>query len=416
MANNIPTVFIILGATGDLISKKIVPALFHLFEKNKLPKMLRIIGFSRRNLTDEDFKKNIVEMLAKHHNVYGKKDTIEKFLRHFSYQQGNFNNSKSYQDLARILGRIDGEWRVCSNKLFYLAIPPQYNEAIIQNLKSFGLTIPCSPEEGWTRVIVEKPFGKDLKTAEALDQLLGKLFKEEQIYRIDHYLAKDMLQNILSFRFSNNLLEESWNNKFIEKIEIRLLEKIGVEQRGAFYDGLGALRDVGQNHLLQMLALILMDFPGSFEVDKVRNKRFEVLQTLEIPTADQIYKETFRAQYTGYKKIKGVNPTSKTETYFRIKTFLTSSRWRGIPIILESGKRMKKQIKEIVVTFKHKTPCLCRLGKHFKNQVVFQLEPQEKVKISFLSKKPGLEMEIQERNFHFTYRKKSKKSQYVEEY
>src|SRR3990167_4776892 len=132
MTKNIPTVFVILGATGDLISKKIVPALFHLFEKNKLPKMLRIIGFSRRNLTDEDFKKNIVEMLAKHHNVYGKKDTIEKFLRHFSYQQGNFNNSKSYQDLARILGRIDGEWRVCSNKLFYLAIPPQYNEAIIQ--------------------------------------------------------------------------------------------------------------------------------------------------------------------------------------------------------------------------------------------------------------------------------------------
>lgn len=416
MANNIPTVFVILGATGDLIGKKIVPALFHLFEKNKLPRMLRIVGFSRRNLIDADFKKNVIEMLAKHHDVYGNKKNIEQFLRHFSYQQGNFNDGKSYTALARVLGRIDGEWKVCANKLFYLATPPHYNETIFKFLKSSGLTIPCSPEEGWTRVIVEKPFGKDLQTAETLDLLLGKLFKEEQIYRIDHYLAKDMLQNILSFRFSNNLLEESWNNKFIDKIEIRLLEKIGVEKRGAFYDGLGALRDVGQNHLLQMLALILMDFPGSFAVEKVRTKRYEILKTLEIPLADQIYKDTFRAQYADYKKIAGVNPSSNSETYFKLKTYLNSSRWRGVPVILESGKKMKNQVKEIVVTFKHKIPCLCPPEKHFKNQVMFQLEPQEKIEISFLSKKPGLEMEIQEKDFHFTYRKRSKKSQYVEEY
>ncbi len=416
MANNIPTVFIIFGATGDLIGKKIVPALFHLFQKDKLPKMLRIIGFSRRDIVDEDFRKNVIKMLAKHHDLKDNKQEVDKFLKHFSYHQGNFKGLKSYENLAKILGRIDNEWKACSNKLFYLATPPQYNETIFKHLKASGLTIPCSPEEGWTRVIVEKPFGKDLETAEALDMLLGKLFKEEQIYRIDHYLAKDMLQNILSFRFSNNLLEDSWNNKLIEKIEIRLLERIGVEDRGQFYDGIGALRDVGQNHLLQMIALVTMDDPGSFEVEKVRNRRYEILQTLEIPNSKQIQEEMFKAQYKGYRDIKGVKPNSNTETYFKIKAYLTSLRWRGVPIILESGKRMKKQIKEIVVTFKHKTPCLCPPGKHFKNQVIFQLEPKEKIEISFLSKKPGLDMEIQERDFHFTYRKRSKKSQYVEEY
>ena len=225
-----------------------------------------------------------------------------------------------------------------------------------------------------------------------------------------------MLQNILSFRFANNLLEQNWNNKYIEKIEIRLLEKIGVEHRGSFYDGLGALRDVGQNHLLQMLALVTMDDPGSFEVNKVRSKRAEILEKLELPTLAYIIQETVRAQYKEYKNIKGVSSISKTETYFKIKTLLNSSRWQGVPIFLESGKRMKKQIKEIAITFKHKTPCLCPPGHHFKNQVVFQIEPQEKIEISFLSKKPGLDMEIQEKDFHFTYRKRSKKSQYVEEY
>lgn len=414
--NNIPTVFIIFGATGDLIGKKIVPALYHLFQKDKLPKLLHIVGFSRRDIKSDDFRRSIVDMLSHHHDVHRNKETTKKFLNHFSYHKGNFKELKSYKNLAKILGRIDGEWKTCSNKLFYLATPPQYNETIFKYLKSSGLTIPCSPEEGWTRIIVEKPFGKDLKTAEALDVLLGKLFKEEQIYRIDHYLAKDLLQNILSFRFSNNLFEESWNNKFIEKIEIRLLEKIGVEHRGAFYDGLGALRDVGQNHLLQMLALVTMDFPGSFDIEKVRNKRFEILQTLEIPTSQTILLDSFRAQYEGYRAIKGVKSNSRSETYFKIKTHLDSSRWRGVPIFLESGKRMKKQTKEIVVTFKHKSPCLCPPGKHFKNQVVFQLEPQEKIEISFLSKKPGLDMEIQERNFYFLYRKRSAKSQYVEEY
>ena len=415
MANQIPTVFIIFGATGDLMGKKIVPALFHLFQLGKLHKFFRIIGFARKAFTKEAFQKYIANLIPKQEQI-SKKRLVAEFVQYFSYHQGDFHNMKSYMTLAQSLGHIDGEWRICSNKLFYLAVPPQYTESIFKNLSVSGLTIPCGPDGGWTRVIVEKPFGHDLKTAEALDLLLGTLFKEEQLYRIDHYLAKDMLQNILNFRFANNLLEDAWNNKNIEKIEIRLLEKLGVEERGQFYDGLGTLRDVGQNHLLQMLALITMDNPGTYDADAVRRKRYEILHTLRTLQEKDIIRHTYRAQYIGYRKVEGVAQGSKTETFFNLRLFLDSPRWRGVPVFLESGKRMKKQLKEIVVTFRHSLPCLCPPGKHYKNSVKFQIEPQEKIQINFVSKKPGLEAGIQEKSLSFLYRNKSKKMQYVEEY
>lgn len=416
-ANNIPTILVIFGATGDLMVKKIVPALFHLYTKQKLPKMFRIVGFARRPLTDQEFHNHVDEILTKHH-VDENDPRVKEFFKYFYYHQGTFENPKDYESLAKNLGRIDGEWKVCANKLFYLATPPQYNESIFNNLHDSGLTIPCSPEEGWTRVIAEKPFGRDLKTAEELDLLLAKLFKEEQIYRIDHYLAKEMLQNILSFRFSNNLLESSWNNKFIEKIEIKLLEKIGVEDRGVFYDGIGALRDVGQNHLLQMLALVTMENPKKFDADTVRSYRAALLKQLKIPDEQEIKNFTFRAQYEGYRKINGVDPNSMTETYFKIRAFIDSPRWQGVPILMESGKRLKESIKEIVITFKHASPCLCPPGitEHYKNQIKFSLEPEEKITISFLSKKPGLEMQVEPRTLDFTYRMRETKVQYVEEY
>lgn len=405
---SIPTVLVIFGATGDLVNKKIVPALFHLFLKKKLPKLFQIIGFSRRGLSDKTFSEFIAEILQKYYDTELSQETVAKFSQLFLYHKGNFRRKKDYQELAKILGQIDGEWRVCSNKLFYLAVPPQNYKTIFKNLAASGLTVPCGPEEGWTRILVEKPFGHNARTAKELDFLLAKLFKEEQIYRIDHYLAKEMLQNILSFRFSNNLLEQNWNNKHIEKIEIKLLEKIGVEQRGAFYDGLGALRDVGQNHLLQMLALVTMDRPVNFDATTIRAERAKILQSLKKPDKEKIEKHSFRGQYKTYKNIKGVHKDSKTETYFKVRAFLESDRWQGVPIFLESGKRLQNQLKEIVITFKH-------VGRH-KNKVIFQLEPEEKIKIFFLAKKPGLEMEVESREFDFTYRKRTEKVQYVEEY
>ena len=413
---NIPTILVAFGATGDLMSKKIVPALFHLFNKRQLPRFFKIVGFSRRDLSDKEFQNSIIKIISKRKDIKASGSHLNSFYNLFSYQQGKFSNKDDYQNLNDALSKIDKKWGVCSNKLFYLAVPPQFYEVIFNNVASSGLTIPCGPEEGWTRVIVEKPFGKDLKSAQQLDNLLNKLFKESQLYRIDHYLAKEMLQNILTFRFSNNIFKKSWDNKLIERIDIKLLERIGVEDRGSFYDDIGALRDVGQNHLLQMLALITMEHPGKFDADSIREKRREILDTLHIPSQSDIKKDTLRAQYKGYRSIKGVNPHSKTETYFKLRASLTSPRWEGVPITLESGKRFKNPIKDITLTFRHPAPCLCPPDKHYNNKIIFHLEPKEGIAIQFWSKKPGLQMEIEERRFDFLYRSREQKSQYTEEY
>ena len=406
---------VILGATGDLMTRKIVPALFNLYEKGKLPLLTHIIGFSRRQIDDQGFRKIIKEMILNHHGSKAKREKVGKFLHLLSYQQGSFNDIKQYRELGRRLGNIDGVWKTCANKLFYLAVPPVFYQTIFNRLAKTGLTLPCGPDEGWTRVLVEKPFGHDADTAKKLDESLARLFKEEQIYRIDHYLAKEMLQNIVSFRFGNNLLEKSWDRRSIEKVEIRLWEKIGVEKRGKFYDGVGALRDVGQNHLLQMLALVAMDKPDDFTSESIRARRAEVLSFLRPPR--NIERETYRAQYKRYRQIQDVDQNSTTETYFKIKLFLESKRWHDVPFILESGKRMGEAKKEIVVTFRHLYPCLCPPGQeHKRNKVVFTLEPSEGVNISFFSKKPGLDYAVEERKFDFALRPAEAHVQYVEEY
>lgn len=410
-----PTILVIFGATGDLMAKKIMPALFHLFQKGALPTMFKVVGFSRQGFSSEDFRKHVFNSLTARKDVNVK--TCRDFCEFFSYQIGEFQKESDYLALSSSLNKIDEEWGVCSNKLFYLAVPPRFYENIFNHLALSGLTKPCSPEEGWTRIIVEKPFGNDLKTAKKLDDLLSKLFREIQIYRIDHYLAKEMLQNILAFRFSNNLFENDWGNQLIESIHIRLLEKIGVEDRGSFYDGVGALRDVGQNHLLQMLALVTMDYPGNFGADAIRKSRAKVLNFLEIPSTGEAQNNSFRAQYDGYQKISGVASDSETETYFKVRVFLSSPRWKGTPIFLESGKRLKDQRKEIEIIFKHPMPCLCPSdGIHYKNKLIIHLEPVEGITIRFWSKKPGLKMDIEERTFDFKFREAAKHVQYTEEY
>ncbi|MBI2450471.1 MAG: glucose-6-phosphate dehydrogenase [Candidatus Nealsonbacteria bacterium] len=413
-----PTILVIFGATGDLMRRKIAPALFHLFDRGQLPGFFHVIGFSKDNITKAEFDNLIKTAIVKHLNF---KDIdngkIDKFLNLFSHNKGLFENLGDYHELEKAAKEIDDQWKICTNKLFYLAASPQFYEPIFENLAKSGLTRPCSDEEGWTRVIVEKPFGKDLKTANKLEALLCRLFREIQIYRIDHYLAKEMLQNILAFRFSNNLFENSWNNNLIEKIEIRLWEKAGAEDRGSFYDGLGALRDVGQNHLLQMLALVAMDNPIDFSADAIRGKREETLKSLILPLKKEIKDFTFRAQYDGYRNIEGVAKNSVTETYFKIRAFLSLPRWQSVPIIMESGKKLKEQCKEIVVTFKHPIPCLCQTGLEYHgNKITIRLEPEEKITLQFWSKKPGVGFETEERSFNFFFRELDGRFQYTEEY
>ncbi|KKR65099.1 MAG: Glucose-6-phosphate 1-dehydrogenase [Parcubacteria group bacterium GW2011_GWF1_40_5] len=267
--NLLPTIFVVLGATGDLMRRKLTPGLFHLYKTGHLPSLFQVIGFSKDAYTQESFREMVAGIVKE--KVRGADPAgIEQFRRFFVYQQGLFEENEGYQNMATFLGQKDGEWKVCANKLFYIAASPQFYETIFRKLASSGLTKPCSPEEGWTRVIVEKPFGKDLQTAQKLDELLGKLFREEQIYRIDHYLGKETVQNILAFRFSNSFLQDSWNKTAMESIHIQFLERDPIGERGGFYDGIGALRDVGQNHALQLLALFTMENPGRFDGDALR--------------------------------------------------------------------------------------------------------------------------------------------------
>src|SRR3990167_88148 len=409
----LPTIFVLFGVTGDLVRKKILRALYHLYLKNHLPQKFLIYGFARRSFTDEEIRIYLKNIIIEEGLEVQNSD---KFFAAFHYVQGDFADLAAYTKLAKILGRVDGAWRVCSNKLFYLAAPPNTYQQIVSNLHASGLTTPCSPEEGWTRVILEKPFGTDLATAKQLDIQLGQLFKEEQIYRVDHYLAKETVRNILAFRFSNVFLEPAWNNKFIEKIEIKLLEKTGVHERGDFYDKVGALRDVGQILLLQLLAFYIMDKPMQFTPETKKKERADALSSLKIMSSDEVKKYTVRGQYLGYRSEKGVDPKSNTETYFKMQIFSDKHDFRGVPLYIESGKCMKQDLIEVVVTFKPSTSPFINVDHDPQNVLHYQLRPEEKITMCFLAKKPGFEYMVKEHELGFDYHQAYDHSLFVDDY
>lgn len=412
---NFPTIFVIFGATGDLMTKKIVPSLFHLFLHNKLPDHLRVIGFARRGFTDAAFREQVKSILEKSGQKIRAKD--KKFFDYFTYHQGNFSDHDSFVSLKKTFDAIESDWGVCTNKLFFLAVSPDFYKNIFSSLGSVGLNKPCSDALGWSRILVEKPFGKDYKTSRELNTLLSKYFKEEQIYRIDHYLGKEMIQGLMHFRFSNNLLESTWNHESIERIDVRLWETIGVEGRGDFYDPVGAWRDVGQNHLMEMLAFLTMDYSGKTNAEALRSAREVLLSQLRPMTLAEIKKNTVRGQYSGYQDIEGVKKNSNTETYFKIQTQLKTPRWKDVILTLESGKRMKTVKKDIEVTFRHPQVCYtCTTQEHFHNKVTFAFAPDDTIVISFLTKKPGLEKIVEERKFTFFLHEKENRRPYVEEY
>ena len=363
-----PTIFVVFGATGDLFKKKIIPALFSLYTDGLLPKKWKIIAFARRPFSDKEFQEYVKE------NWKGEADNLEKFLESISYIQGTFDEKEAYTNLAKEMHKIDGNWGECSNKLLYLAVPPLHYESIFDNVYLSGLSIPCVGDKGWTRILVEKPFGNDLEHAFLLEKKLQKYFKEEQIFRIDHYLAKETMQNILSFRFSNPLFEAVWNKGNIKRVEAVIYETNDVSTRGAFYDGVGALRDVGQNHALQMIALALMSRPKNFNAKEIRKERESVLKALTKPS------HIFLGQYRGFTEELNVPKDSVTETFFKI-----SSEVKGIPIILKSGKALKEAKAEIRIFFGK--------GKEQLNELVFFLQPKDGVEIRVYVKKPGLAYE-----------------------
>lgn len=399
-----PTIFVIFGITGDLASRKLLPALLALYSKKMLPPRFAVIGFSRRAFTKEEFREYIRERLNVRPGEFHEED-IKHFLDHMSYEQGFFDSAPAYERLASRLKAIDGGWGQCSNKLFHLSVPPNLYEGILANLAQSKLTVPCDDLSGWTRVLIEKPFGDDMATARSLDKLLEKLFEEKQIFRIDHYLAKETLQNILAFRFMNPMFEPVWRGEHIDKIHIKLFEKDGVDGRGAFYDKIGALKDVGQNHLLQMLALMTMNKPRSFSADDIRHERAKALSSIRRVTPRDLRKTATRGQYEGYISEKGVAPQSKTETYFRIEARIGAARFRGVPIYLESGKGMDESKTEIDVYFKELKAETGAAGSpaYVQNIMTFRIQPDECIKIKFFVKTPGYGFKVDPKTLKFKY-------------
>ncbi len=338
-----PTTIILFGITGDLAQKKLLPAIYDLYITNRLSNT-QIVGFSRREFSNEEIRIFIKETI--------KTDNFdESFLDLITYVQGQFDDSASYMKLAKHLAEVtDKELGDCSNKLFYLSVPPNLYEMIATHISKSGLSVPCSGEDGFARVLIEKPFGKDLKTAKKLDLLLGKLFTEEQIYRIDHYVAKESLFKIIDVHRRDPNILKLWNSKHIEKVEIDLFEKNTVGSRGNSYDGVGAFRDVGQNHMLQMLALVAMDIPEPFNTELIRKARAEVLENL-IPATEKDLKEMKRGQYEGYLEELGIAKDSMTETFFSLRVEVNKGSLKGIPFILKSGKGLSKNLTQVTVRF-----------------------------------------------------------------
>jgi len=416
LSSQTPTILVVLGATGDLITKKVIPSVGQLYFDRRLPKCFNVVGMARKPFTDNEFQTHVLEQLT-HKLPDINSDVAQEVSKLFTYHQGDFSNPKDFAELKETLEKLDLKSGVCTNKIFYLAVPPKQFGPIMENMGKTGLNVPCGGKIGWTRLLVEKPFGSDAASAKKLFQLFGKYFKDEQLYFIDHYLAKDIVQAIMHFRFSNNLFEKSWDKHTIEQIDISLLETLDVADRGAFYDEVGTFRDVGQNHLLQMLAAITMSFPSGISTDKIRARRAEIMEALKPWTRESIRSKTFRAQYEGYRKITNVKSDSTTETYFKMQTTLMHPLWSGVPVTLESGKACATAKKQVTVTFKPtQTALTFSPGIDIHNKVVFTIEPDDRISIHFWTQKPGLEQILEERTFDFFLYEHSKKVQYVAEY
>ena len=402
-----PTIFVIFGITGDLAARKLLPALLALYSKKLLPPRFSIIGCSRKHIARDEFREYIRNKMNVRPGRF-KEEDVKHFLDHISYEQGYFEQEDIYKRLAEHIKSIDDRFGQCTNKLFHLSVPPALYECILKQISSSGLSKPCADDTGWTRVLRENPFGSDVQSAKSLDLLLGRLFKEQQIFRIDHYLAKESVQNILAFRFSNAMFEPLWRGEYIDKVHIKLFEKNTMEGRGSFYDTLGALRDVGQNHMLMMLALMAMEKPDSFSAHDIRRERGRVLRKLEVIPKRALNERVVRRQYVGYISEPGVKPSSQTETYVRLEVHLGMARWKKVPFFLETGKAMVDSKTEIDIYFKDsKKGSFSGGAKHKKDQagnvMTFRIQPDEGIKIRFFVKTPGYDFKTEPKTLKFKY-------------
>ncbi len=391
---DIPTSIILFGGTGDLAMNMLFPSLIDLYTHSSLPSHITVYVYAHTDIDTETMRGRIREKLANEHSP----KILEHFLQHVHYIRGSFNTGEDYKKLLTIIEEHDEG--ICSNKLFYLSVPPRFFEDVFSGLRSVGLHEHCNKEFGWTRLVVEKPFGDSLNSAQKLEKILHTTFAAEQVFHVDHYLCKDMVRNMISFRFSNTIFEPLWNKEYVEKIIIKMHESKDVDTRGAFYDQVGAFRDVGQNHMLEMLAFVAMERPQSLLPEDIQQARAEVIRNMSMENPKFV-----RAQYNGYQDTDGVDPDSSTETYFHIEASINNDRWQDVPIELSAGKGLAETRASMQIIFKD-SPCLCvntDKNHSHENILTFSLKPTEEITLGTWTKVPGIEDHLQERILKLPY-------------
>ncbi|MFI9271674.1 glucose-6-phosphate dehydrogenase [Kitasatospora sp. NPDC052896] len=407
-----PSGLVIFGVTGDLSRKKLMPAIYDLANRGLLPPGFALVGFARREWEDEDFAQVVHDAVKQHARTPFREEVWEQLAKGMRFVQGTFDDDEAFETLRRTIEDLDKAQGTSGNFAFYLSVPPKFFPNVVQQLKKHGLADP--PPGSWRRAVIEKPFGHDLKSAQELNKVVHEVFPRDEVFRIDHYLGKETVQNILALRFANTMFEPIWNRSYVDHVQITMAEDIGIGGRAGYYDGIGSARDVIQNHLLQLMALTAIEEPASFHPKALVAEKLKVLSAVELPKDLGLH--TVRAQYSagwqggeevvGYLDEEGINPSSKTDTYAAIKLEINNRRWAGVPFYLRTGKRLGRRVTEIAVVFQ-RAPYLPfdayateELGQ---NALVIRVQPDEGVTVRFGSKVPGTSMEVRDVTMDFAY-------------
>jgi len=407
-----PSALIIFGVTGDLSRKKLMPAVYDLANRGLLPPGFALVGFARRDWEDQDFEKEVYEAVKQYARTPFDEDVWRQLALGIRFVQGEFDDDAAFERLKETIEELDRDRGTNGNHAFYLSIPPKSFPQVTEQLRNSGL---AEQHEGhWSRVVIEKPFGSDLKTARELNAVVESVFPPDSVFRIDHYLGKETVQNILALRFANEMYEPIWNANYIDHVQITMAEDIGVGGRAGYYDGIGAARDVIQNHLLQLLALTAMEEPISFNAADLRAEKEKVLAAVKLPA--DLSHSTARGQYSGgwqggekvvgFLDEDGMNPQSLTETFAAIRLDIGTRRWAGVPFYLRAGKRLGRRVTEIAVVFKRAPQNLfaeSQTGTLGQNAIVIRVQPDEGVTIRFGSKVPGATMQVRDVTMDFGY-------------
>jgi glucose-6-phosphate 1-dehydrogenase len=410
-----PCTIVIFGASGDLTARKLVPALFNLYRIGGLPNPLRIVGCARTTMNHEEFRAKLKEHLTL--DGHSERSQWQDLAPWIHYHPVDYGDISTFVDLAAHLKKLDKDRETGGNRVFYLAIPPMFYESVARHLGEAGLAKEKQDGHGWSRIVVEKPFGRDLETAIALDRSLRECFEEHQIYRIDHYLAKETVQNILIFRFANSIFEPIWNRRYIKSVAITAAETLGVENRAGYYDEAGVLRDMFQNHMMQLLALTAMEAPPRFETEWVRDEKAKVFRALRPFPVDSIYDHLVSGQYgpgiingkqlPGYREEPGVRPDSLTPTFASMRVFVDNWRWQSVPFLLTSGKRLAEKLSEISIQFREVPHSIFRnvfVEEIRANRLTLGIYPEENISLTFQTKNPGAMMRLRPVTMDFRYR------------